>query len=417
LNKATLVLIFISILVACAQPESNQDKATSDSTQTNPVVDTLFGFNPDSFIVRKGVIKRNQFLADILLEYDVPYATIHEIGIKSKDVYDVRKLARNKPYTVLCKNDSAQIGQVFIYQPNDIDYVIYDFRRDSILISEHKKDVSLVEKEFTGQIKTSLYESLQDSGQNVMLAFEMADIFAWSIDFYRLQKGDYYTVIFDEIQVEEKFIDIGRIKAVLFNHEGREFFAYYFEQDSIGGDYFDEAAGSLRKAFLKSPLKFSRLTSGYTRRRFHPVQKRWKAHLGTDYAAPRGTPIMSTGDGKVIEATYKKYNGNYVKIKHNSVYMTQYLHMNKIKSGIKPGLYVKQGDIIGYVGSTGLATGPHVCYRFWKNKAQVNHLNEDFPPSEPVREENMGAYYDYIRPFQERLQSSRVDMDAPQYLQ
>lgn len=362
-----------------------------------------FGIETDNFIAVKGIIERNQFLADILLNYNVPYPVIHDIAVKSKDVFDVRKLARGKPYTVYCTKDTSQTALCFVYQPNELEYIVYDFRRDSIKITRGEKPVEVVERCTEGVIETSLYDALKESGNNILLAFEMADIYAWTIDFYRLQKNDYFNIIYTEKQVEGKFIGIDKVKAVLFRHEGREFYAYYYEQDSIGGDYFDEEAHSLRKAFLKSPLKYSRLTSGFTRRRFHPVQKRWKAHLGTDYAAPRGTPIMATGDGKVIEARYKRYNGNYVKIRHNSMYNTQYLHMSKIRDGVKPGVYVKQGDIIGYVGSTGLATGPHVCYRFWKHGNQVNHLKEDFPPSEPVSEENLEDYYRFIQTFRERF--------------
>ena len=399
-------LVVIASLLSfssCDQGEEKSENTQTDSLSSIIESSLLFGINQDSFRIETGTIAKNEFLADILLRYNVEYATIHNIAMASKEVYDVRKLARGKPFTVFCKEDSILRGKIFVYQPNEIDYVVYDFSQDSVIIYTGQKPVELVEREVSGTIKSSLYEALQEGEQDVMLAFEMADIFAWTIDFYRLQKGDNYKVIYNEKEVEGKSIGIDQIKAVVFNHEGKDFFAYYFVQDSTGADYFDEAAQSLRKAFLKSPLKFSRLTSGYTRRRFHPVQKRWKAHLGTDYAAPRGTPILATGDGKIIEARYKKYNGNYVKIHHNSMYMTQYLHMNKIGSGIKPGVYVKQGDVIGYVGSTGLATGPHVCYRFWKFGEQVNHLKEDFPPSEPVREENMKEYYEVVNEYQERL--------------
>ena len=385
-----------------------EENLVQDTVVIDPIKESLFDINIDDFTISREIIKANEFLSDILLRYNVPYAKIHELAMASKDVYDVRRLERGKPYTIFQTKDSTEQAIYFVYQPNTIDYVIYDLSQDSVQITLGQKEVTIVEREVQGVIKSSLYEALQDADQNVLLAFEMADIFAWTIDFYRLQKEDAFKVIYNEKVVEGQSIGVDRVMAILFNHEGKDFYAYYFEEDSLHADYYDEAAESLRKAFLKSPLKFSRMTSGYTMKRFHPVQKRWKSHLGTDYAAPRGTPILSTGDGKVVEAAYKKYNGNYVKIKHNSVYMTQYLHMNKIEKGIKPGVYVKQGDVIGYVGSTGLATGPHVCYRFWKYGEQVNHLKEDFPPSEPVKEENMKTYYDYILPYQKRLNSEVV---------
>lgn len=407
LNKSALLTIFL-LLSSCS---SDQNSKAGFLSGLIPDIDTepseLFGLKTDSFEIVHGVIEKNQFLADILLKYHVPYPLIHEIAMESKKVFDVRKLERGKPFTIFCAKDSTERALYFIYQPNDIDFVVYDFKDDKVRISLQQKPVEITERQIEGEIKSSLYESLQKGDHPVMLAFEMAEIFAWTIDFYRLQKGDYYKVIFDEKMVDGKAIGIDRIKAILFVHEGRDNYAYYFEQENTGSDYFDEAAESLRRAFLKSPLKFSRLTSGYTQKRFHPVQKRWKAHLGTDYAAPSGTPILTTGDGKVIEAGYKKYNGNYVKIRHNSTYMTQYLHMSKIKEGIKSGTYVKQGDVIGYVGSTGLATGPHVCYRFWKHGSQVNHLKEEFPPSEPVRKENLEKYFEYILPFQTRLNEGK----------
>ncbi|MBN4051531.1 peptidoglycan DD-metalloendopeptidase family protein, partial [bacterium AH-315-M05] len=249
----------------------------------------------------------------------------------------------------------------------------------------------------SGVINSSLWQTMIDNDINLNISLEMSEIYAWAVDFYKIQKGDAFKVIY-----EEKFIlsgdegegepaGIGRIMGAYFKHFNETFYAIYFEQDSVG-DYFDENAKSLRKAFLKSPLKYSRITSRYSLRRFHPVQKRYKPHLGVDYAAPRGTPIRTTGDGVVSKAGYKGGNGNYVKVKHNSVYSTQYLHMTNIRKGIRRGARVKQGDIIGYVGSTGLATGPHVCYRFWKNGQQVNPLRVKIPPSKPVKSEYMEKY-------------------------
>jgi murein DD-endopeptidase MepM/ murein hydrolase activator NlpD len=220
---------------------------------------------------------------------------------------------------------------------------------------------------------------------------KLSEIYAWAVDFYRIQKGDMFKVIYEEKLVEDEVIGMGRVIAAYFQHYGDDYYAVYFEQGNAA-DYFDENAKSLRRAFLKAPLKYSRISSRFSMKRFHPVQKRYKPHLGTDYAAPRGTPIMATGDGKVVKSGYTKGNGNYVKIRHNSVYSTQYLHMQKIKSGIKRGVRVRQGEVIGYVGSTGLATGPHVCYRFWKNGSQVDALKIKVPPSLPVDKKYIEAY-------------------------
>ena len=402
----SILILFFAGITSCGTESEPTGAIEKDSIEVAITPTYEYGIETDRFNLIQGVIKKNEFLSDILLRYNVPYKLIHQISEKSKDVYDVRRLGRGKNYTLFCAKDSVNTAQYFIYQANEIDYVIYDFSSDSVNVRLGAKPITLVEQQKEGVIKSSLYNTLIDSNQNVLLAFEMADIFAWTIDFYRLQPGDKYNILYTEMQVENKSIGIKRVNMVVFTHEGKDFKAYYYTQDSTGADYFDEEAQSLRKAFLKSPIKFSRLSSGYTKRRFHPVQKRWKAHLGTDYAAPRGTPIMSTGDGVISEAGYKTFNGNYVKIRHNSVYNTQYLHMNKIAKGIKPGVYVKQGDVIGYVGSTGLATGPHVCYRFWKNGSQVNHLHEEFPPSEPIHEKNLADFKAYVSQMDLKLQNN-----------
>lgn len=385
---AVFVLLFITDYQKSLYLDSDQAvEEIIEAKEDEQLVE--FGLDLSSFEVIEGKIKPNQFLANLLLPHQVDYPTIDAIAKKSKEVFDVRKIVAGKSYKILKSQDSLKKARYFVYQPNPIDYVVFDLG-DSLEIYKGQKEVEIREKTISGVINSSLYECLQENNSSPALAVEMADIFAWTIDFYRIQKGDWFRAIYEVKYVDGEAIGIGKIKAVEFEHFGKQFYAFHFEQGENKDDYFDENAESLRKAFLKSPLKFSRLSSRYTMRRFHPVQKRWKAHLGTDYAAPTGTPIMSTGDGVVIAASYTKGNGNYVKIKHNSVYTTQYLHMSR--RNVKNGQFVKQGDIIGYVGSTGLATGPHVCYRFWKNGKQVDHLREDFPSAEPVMSENLNSF-------------------------
>lgn len=398
---ALIAVVGIILVITYFLPEGQSTHTTPEIVQDTVVVEPEieYGFNLDSFTVYKDVIQPNEFLANILLKYKIPYPKIDELAKMSREIFDVRKIAAGKNYTILCSNDSNGKAQCFIYEPNAVDYVVFDMR-DSITIYKGEKEVEVKTKSASGIIQSSLYQTLDDANVTPILAIEMADVFAWTIDFYRIQKGDWFKVVYEEKFVDGKSIGLGRVLAANFNHYGKDFFACYFEQDSIG-DYFDAEANSLRRAFLKSPLKFGRLTSGFTMKRFHPVQKRNKPHLGTDYAAPTGTPIMATGDGVVIASSFSQYNGNYVKIKHNSTYTTQYLHMSKRNA--KVGQFVKQGDCIGYVGSTGLATGPHVCYRFWKNGSQTNHLQEDFPPSEPVKPENMDAFKKQLLEYQEKV--------------
>ncbi len=387
----TGTFIFLGILILVGFLSLSLEESQVEEPDVMPteveITNFPYGIDLSGQQLFHGHIRRNEFLADILLPFDVDYQTIDLLSKKSKEVFDVRKLRYGNRYIIATSGDSVLSTQYFIYHINSTDFVIYDLR-DSINITKGQREVQIKQKETFATIEHSLYESIKDSDADVSLAVRLSEVYAWSIDFYHLQKNDWFKVIYEELYVDNERIGTGEILAVNFNHEGHNFFGIRYEQDSTY-DYFDEHGKSLRKAFLKAPLKFSRISSRYSRRRFHPVQKRWKAHLGTDYAAPTGTPIMATGDGVVVEATRKKYNGRYVKIKHNGVYFTQYLHMRRIGENIKPGVRVRQGDIIGYVGQSGLATGPHVCYRFWKNGQQVDPNREEFPPAVPIHEENM----------------------------
>ena len=394
-----------ALLTGCSGSDQTTSEKSTDSVEetdtipTDPVVE--YGMVTDSFVVHKGQLKKNQFLADLLLPHHISYPEIDKLVKKAKKVFDVRRMSSGKSYAIFCEKDSSQKAACFVYEANSTEYVVFDLR-DTMNIYTGEKPVEIREATTSGVITSSLYNSLADAGSSPALAMELSEIYAWSIDFYRIQKNDKFKVIYEEKFVDGEFVGIGEIKAALFNHWNEDYYAFAFKQDSIV-DYFDDNAKSLRKAFLQAPLKFSRISSGYTKRRFHPVQKRYKAHLGTDYAAPTGTPIMSVGDGVVIEATRKKYNGKYVKVKHNGTYTTQYLHMSRIADGMKPGKRVRQGDIIGYVGSTGLATGPHVCFRFWKNGEQVDHRKEKLPASKPVEKENMNRYQEEMKLLKEQL--------------
>ena len=349
--------------------------------------ETFFGYVVDSFQVIRKTVKRNEFLANILRDHNIPHDKVRELAQRSKDVFDIRKIGVRKPYDLICYNDEKQTARAMIYYPNEVDFVVFHLE-DSVYVKAGARRVETIEKTSSGIIYSSLAMTMDENGLKPQLTNDLADIFAWEVDFFRLYPGDRYKLIYDEQFVDGKSIGYGDIKGAIFEHGNEKYYAFFYDQGS-GIEYFDEECQSLRETFLKYPVKFSRISSRYSGRRFHPVQKRYKAHRGTDFAAPQGTPIRSVGDGIVSEARYHKYNGNYVKIKHNSVYSTQYLHMVKIKSGIRPGTRVKQGQIIGYVGHTGLARGNHVCYRFWKYGQQVDALRVDLPSSEPVKEDQM----------------------------
>ncbi|MFM1875340.1 MAG: hypothetical protein RL266_1077 [Bacteroidota bacterium] len=366
-------------LLACG-PRGLQEDVANEPIVHEP--NEEYGIVTDSLIIIKDKVKRNQNLSSLLVPYGVPYSTIDAIAKASRDVFDVRKLDAGKPYTIFCRKDSTGFATCFVYEPNATEYVVFNLQ-DSLHVYVGQKDIEKRTRRVRGVVNSSLYVDLKKAKADPLLAIELSEIYAWTIDFYRIQKGDEFEILFTENFVDGESIGIDRILASSFTNYGKPIKAYYFEGPNDKG-YFDGDGNNLKKAFLKAPVKFSRISSGYSMKRFHPVQKRFKAHLGTDYAAPTGTPIMAVGDGVITEAQYKANNGNYVKMKHNSVYETQYLHMSKIASGIRPGVRVSQGDVIGYVGSTGLATGPHVCFRFWKNGKQVDHRREELPASNPI---------------------------------
>lgn len=348
----------------------------------------LFGINVNELDIIEGVVEKNQTLSTILGPFNVPYQIIDEIARKYKDIFDVKHIAFNRKYTVLTPRDSSQ-AQFFIYEPNQEEYVV--FKLDEVSVYKEAKPVEFKKREVGGTISRSLYVDMVEQGIGPDLIDQFADLYGWTVDFQRLQKGDKYKVVFNEKWVDGQVIGVEDIQTAFFEHIGEPYHAIPFEQNGQVS-FFDQEGNSLKKAFLRDPLKFTRISSRYNLNRFHPVQKRYKAHLGTDYAAPRGTEIRSVGDGTVVTAGYSRGNGNYVKIKHNGTYSTQYLHMSKIGSGVTTGSRIKQGQVIGFVGSTGLATGPHLCFRFWKHGKQVDWLNEKIPPSEPIAPGNQIAF-------------------------
>ncbi len=364
-------------------------------------VSTLYGIDVQSKVVIEDVVKPNENLSSILSNYEVPLQEIDLLAKRAQGIFDVRKINAHKSYKLICSTDS--VAQFMIYEPNKIEYVVFDLN-DTTNVYVGQKEVVTVEKTLSGIIKTSLYNAMIEGGASPVLVDNMADVFGWQLDFGRLQVGDKYKVIYEESLVDGESAGLGPILGAEFTHENNPFYAVRYDQGN-GPDYFDEKGHSLRKAFLRYPVKFTRISSRYSGRRFHPVLKRYKSHRGTDYAAPTGTPIRAAGDGIISEARYKGGNGNYVKIRHNSTYSTQYLHMSRIASGVKPGVKVAQGQTIGYVGSTGLANGPHLCYRFWKNGVQVDALKVELPPSEPIHEDNRVAYDTVMMSMLEQLQN------------
>ena len=372
----------------------NKDKKTLENSGViQEIVEPSYEYNilVDSFNVKKGLVKSGQTMGEILYLNHIDHFEINKIVEKSKGIFDVRRVNTGKKYTVICASDSSKKAQYFIYEIDATNFVVFDLR-EKIDVYKGKKSVTVKLKTASGTINSSLWLAMEEQKLSPKLTAELSTIYAWTIDFFKIQKNDGFRVYYEDKYIDGEYIGIGRLLASEFTHKGQNFYSFYYKENENFGDYYDEKGKTLRKAFLMAPVDYKRISSRYSKRRKHPVTGRWKGHFGTDYAAERGTPIWSTANGTIIAASYTKNNGNYVKVRHNRTYTTQYLHMSKIKPGIGKGVYVKQGDIIGYVGSTGLATGPHVCYRFWKNDKQVDPFKQKLPPGDPIKKENREAY-------------------------
>ncbi len=382
LITAVLVLAAIAtgLFYYMFTPEKKIEQPTICIDIDEPIL--VYGFNVDTMDVSLGVIQNNQNLSGLLDDFGIGYQTIFKLVENAKKVYNVKSLRAGDDYAIIHTRGEKKKATKFILESNAREYVIYHLD-DSIYAERIARKVEIREKSVAGEINSSVYMTAINNGGSPLLVSRLVDVFAWQIDFFAVQKGDKFKVIFEEELVDGQPIGMKRILAAYFEHYAKPNYAIYF--DGCGGRaYYDDSGGSVRRALLKAPLNYARISSRYSLKRFHPVLKRYKSHLGTDYAAPTGPPIRTVGNGVVLEAQYKGGNGNYVKVRHNSTYTTQYLHMSKIAKGIYPGATVSQGQTIGFVGSTGLATGPHLCFRFWKNGRQVDALKVDLPPAKPI---------------------------------
>lgn len=374
---------------------SLQDKKPQTmGLKNNYLSKSLYGINIDSMFVETKKIKWGESFSDILFKSGIDNKIIFDAINKSKNIFNLKTLKKGKEYKLLSYFDKKKPAY-FIYEPDLFSAIVYSLQ-DSIFVDKRIKPIHLKEKVVYGSIESSLYETIEKNKFPLDLVYLLVDVFAWQVDFYKINKGDKFKVVYLEEIIDNKVIGIKEIKAAYFYHDNKDYYAFKYDQGK-GIDYFDEKGNNLRKTFLRSPLNFSRISSRYSKKRFHPVLKRYKSHLGTDYAAPRGTPIRTVADGIVTEAKRNRGNGIYVKIKHNNKYSTQYLHMSKFAKKIKKGVRVVQGQTIGYVGSTGLATGPHVCFRFWKNGIQVDpYKQNDLPPGESISKIHHDTF-EYIR--------------------
>ena len=402
IKKGTFLLMMATLLWACENNKVAEKQEVIKEIEKKPIFE--FGFNTDLHTIVKDTIKSGDTFGGILSSHNISAVEIDEIAKKTKEVLDHRKIRVKNLYALVYDKKNADKPHSFIYQPNITEYVVIKLT-DSIYAYKEQRKITFTEKQNAGYIKNSLIESALDAGMSYSVAFSLSQIFDYTIDFFHLQEGDNFKIIYEERYVDDTiYAGVSRVKAAFFEHKKTPYYAFNYVTDSIKKEsgFYDEKGNTMKRMFLKAPLEIFRITSRFGMR-YHPVLHRMKNHFGTDYAAPHGTPIRATASGTIIEAGYGSGNGNYVKIRHNATYVTQYLHMSKIL--VRKGQHVPQGHVIGLVGSTGLATGPHVCYRFWKNGVQVDPLREKMPESIPIDEKLKEKYLKDITPLKIQLDS------------
>jgi len=404
-----IVILFVFILLFSSCKEEVTTNANKAIAVYKPEI--RFGYNLDHYKVIHDTIRSGESFGIILDRHHVFYPKINKIAATVKETFDVRKVRAGKPYTILASKDSTEKAQVFIYKHNKINATILDFKDSIITAKEYKKPIKTLEKEAIGVVNSNFTFSMDSLGLRPNLTYKVADIYAWTLDFLTLQKGDSFKLVYEEKFIDDSiFAGYGRVKSAVFKHKGKNLYAFRFLADSTLNihEYYDDKAKMLRSQFLKAPIKFQyRISSRYNlRRRIAYYGNRVKPHKGTDFAAKVGTPIIATASGTVTESTRRGGNGKYVKIKHNNTYSTQYLHMSK--QAVKKGQYVRQGDVIGYVGMTGNTGGPHVCYRFWKHGRQVDPLKEKLPAAKPMKNSVKPSFFKYIKPLKYQLDNLGV---------
>jgi len=403
LKKYLVLLPLFSLLFACS--DDIKDDAETVEIIEEPLLIEEYGFTLNDFNVVRDTIRSGDTFGDILDANGVLQGKIFEVANKFRDSFDVRRIVVGKPYVLLNSKDSLNKTEVFIYEKSRVAYAVVDLR-DSLNSYNATKPISFVEKEASGIITSSLSQTMSENNLSANMTDRLANIYAWTVNFFHLQAGDRFRVVYTEKYINDTIpAGLDEIKAAYFEHRGKPIYAFNFETDSVNHvvDYYDEDANNLRRAFLKSPIKFNfRISSKYNlKRRIKYYGYKLRPHKGTDFAAPLGTPILATADGTVTKSERRGGNGNYVKLRHNGTYETQYLHMKS--RNVKQGDFVRQGDVIGWIGMTGNTGGPHVCYRFWKNGEQVDPFKQDLPASKPLEEALRSDYFEHIAPLKERL--------------
>lgn len=382
--KRLIVLLSLFVFVSCTMGRSD----FSGEVVEEPIGEEVyeFGFPLSEFESHEGQVKRGDFFSVLITRLGASAADAYSLSQASRDIFDLRKIKVGNNYRAFYTRDEEPKLAYLVYEDTKTSFVTFGIH-DSLFVKIHEREIMSRLRYGKATISTSLWRDVQQAGMEPLLALRLSDIYAWSIDFFGLRAGDSFEALYEELYVGDNFLDIGQIHYATFTHAGREYDAYRFVQDETP-QYWNSAGENLRKAFLKAPLSFTRISSGFSYARRHPVTRVVRPHTGVDYAAPSGTPVMSIGDGVVIQRAYVGAGGNTVKIRHNSTYTTAYLHLSRFASGLSVGKRVRQGEVIGYVGSTGLSTGPHLDFRVWKNGVPINPLTMESPPADPLKESN-----------------------------
>ena len=402
MNRIALYIVWIGCCFCCSCSQTRQKAdAVQEKTEQQPI-DTVqhiyqYGVCMDSLDINEYQIRSGDNPAAILDALGFSAREAERITRVSATVLDPTKLRAGMCYYTFTTQDSVAAIRYMAFAKSLTDYAVIDLSGDSVRAYEFNKPVSIKRHYAEGTITSSLWNVMKEKGADPLLALKLSDVFAWQIDFFDVKEGDSFRVMYDVAYIDDTTaLSIASIGGAVFTHQGKAFTAIPFTQDSVF-EYFDLEGNSLRKAFLKAPLDFFRITSRFSNARFHPILKRYRAHHGVDYAAPVGTPVKSIGAGTVVAKGYMGGGGNTLKVKHNSVYTTSYMHLSRYAKGIQVGSRVEQGQVIGYVGSTGLSTGPHLDFRVYKNGQAINPLQMEAPPSLPVVKQKVLAELDSLR--------------------
>jgi murein DD-endopeptidase MepM/ murein hydrolase activator NlpD len=404
LLKKHLILLVVTLVFISCKKDVEKTVVVTPVEPEEIIYD--FDLRLNDYFVQNDTIREGDTFQNLLEKQNLNGKALMFIIPKIKKEFNINSLTIDKPYKMLYSLDFSRKLQYFIYQPDQLNYYIIDFTGNEVSVEKKERPIFFKSRTVAGSLDGSLYESLKDEGVSSAITFKLINIYKWSIDFYKSKKGDKFAITFTERYINDSIYDgVDTLKAAFFEYNDKKIYAFPYKQKSTDKkvEYYDESGKVLKNFFLKAPLKSINITSRFSKNRFHPVQLRWKAHKGTDYAAPYGTPIMTTANGIVEQAGYTAGNGNFVKVKHDKTYATQYLHMSRIV--VRRGQRVNQGQTIGKVGSTGLATGPHVCYRFWKNGVQVDALRLKLPNSIPMESKNLPKFIQFMTPLKKELDS------------